>query len=513
MRNFTKILLALALTVVCVGGANSKTIKRCLRLTDSNLNTSFWKDHTVNPVDGSVLNESEGDNSSIAWMFSPVLDASSYTSLVVKLKSGAPAELKIRLYDGGGFWDGDNVRTSSSIAAGGTSVTIDLTTIKKGDNSPLSLNSLNYVEIHNSSFTTTTYYVDEIYFAKEVDGSYKDFTTDPFDINNLTFSDGITLDLETQTINFSVDSWSNSASWFYSPAQDWSGYHYFVMVPQKQWNSDDCPNRIKIDTYYNSGSGDTGADIDCWYQTWAKRANIVDIETKLPDPKNNVTRLSIFSPDQAGSFKFSAFYLSNTRPTSDGDYVRAIAAADTWGTLCLPYHFALCGAVAYDVVGVDSKDSPTKLYLEPKFGVLEAGKAYLFKTNSTDGLRAYRVSEEEAGSPVAGNLNGTFVGATVPNDGTSYILSGGVWKRVNGTTNTVGANRAYLTLTDELVVPAAETSRYLEMGFDGNGTTGISTMQNSECIERNEFYDLSGRRVAQPSKGLYIVNGKKVIIK
>ena len=29
----------------------------------------------------------------------------------------------------------------------------------------------------------------------------------------------------------------------------------------------------------------------------------------------------------------------------------------------------------------------------------------------------------------------------------------------------------------------------------------------------NEYFDLQGRKVAQPQKGLYIVNGKKVIIK
>ena len=28
-----------------------------------------------------------------------------------------------------------------------------------------------------------------------------------------------------------------------------------------------------------------------------------------------------------------------------------------------------------------------------------------------------------------------------------------------------------------------------------------------------EFYNLAGQRVAQPTKGLYIVNGKKVVIK
>ena len=29
----------------------------------------------------------------------------------------------------------------------------------------------------------------------------------------------------------------------------------------------------------------------------------------------------------------------------------------------------------------------------------------------------------------------------------------------------------------------------------------------------NEIYNLSGQRVSQPTKGLYIVNGKKVVLK
>ena len=47
--------------------------------------------------------------------------------------------------------------------------------------------------------------------------------------------------------------------------------------------------------------------------------------------------------------------------------------------------------------------------------------------------------------------------------------------------------------------------------FDG-GTTGISaTLVNSEQRIVNSVYDLQGRKVAQPTKGLYIVNGKKVM--
>ena len=50
------------------------------------------------------------------------------------------------------------------------------------------------------------------------------------------------------------------------------------------------------------------------------------------------------------------------------------------------------------------------------------------------------------------------------------------------------------------------------LGFEEN-TTGIgTTLMNSERVN-NGVYNLAGQRVAQPTKGLYIVNGKKVAIK
>lgn len=44
------------------------------------------------------------------------------------------------------------------------------------------------------------------------------------------------------------------------------------------------------------------------------------------------------------------------------------------------------------------------------------------------------------------------------------------------------------------------------------GTTGIKTV-NREPLTVNLVYDLQGRRVSNPSRGLYIVNGKKIMIK
>ena len=72
----------------------------------------------------------------------------------------------------------------------------------------------------------------------------------------------------------------------------------------------------------------------------------------------------------------------------------------------------------------------------------------------------------------------------------------------------LGAGYVYLP------APAGGARSFLSFDFsEDNGTTGIgAVLMNSERVN-NEVYNLSGQRVAQPTKGLYIVNGKKVVIK
>ena len=50
-----------------------------------------------------------------------------------------------------------------------------------------------------------------------------------------------------------------------------------------------------------------------------------------------------------------------------------------------------------------------------------------------------------------------------------------------------------------------------KMSFDEGEVTAIETVKAEKA--NNEYYNLAGQRVANPTKGLYIVNGKKVIIK
>ncbi len=74
--------------------------------------------------------------------------------------------------------------------------------------------------------------------------------------------------------------------------------------------------------------------------------------------------------------------------------------------------------------------------------------------------------------------------------------------------HTVAANRAYLHIESSLAPAASRMS----LVFGDDETTGIS-FNNRETITNNRYYNLNGQRVEKPAKGLYIVNGKKVILK
>lgn len=89
-----------------------------------------------------------------------------------------------------------------------------------------------------------------------------------------------------------------------------------------------------------------------------------------------------------------------------------------------------------------------------------------------------------------------------------YIMNGGEFKPVKKD-GTISANRAYLFLEGV----SSASARSLSIDFSDGETTGISEMERMRNGENEKFFDLQGRRVAQPTKGLYIVNGRKVVIK
>ena len=191
----------------------------------------------------------------------------------------------------------------------------------------------------------------------------------------------------------------------------------------------------------------------------------------------------------------------------------------------LPLDFSgVSGLTAYVATSVgDGKVTLTSVTTAPaNTGLVLAGTA-----NAQYNIPVAASAE----APASNLLVGCIVETTVAKDATSgfnnYVLvnESGTAKFQSlvdhgATVGAIGAGKAFLKNG-----AYSSGARSLQIVFDDE-TTGISSV-NSEEIKDNRFFDLQGRKVVQPTrsattgdastvglkKGLYIVNGKKVIMK
>lgn len=133
--------------------------------------------------------------------------------------------------------------------------------------------------------------------------------------------------------------------------------------------------------------------------------------------------------------------------------------------------------------------------------IVKSGEGVVLKKTTTGSFTMTKTATTPAGDFSGNDLTGTMTSITNP--GNAYVLNGkngaGFYKLSDG--GTIGANKAYLTYS------AGAREFFL---FDE--ATGIE-MPTVEDVNADALvYDLQGRRVVNPTKGLYIVNGKKVFI-
>lgn len=190
-----------------------------------------------------------------------------------------------------------------------------------------------------------------------------------------------------------------------------------------------------------------------------------------------------------------------------------------FGTLYSPVDLkGVCGDYAQDqrlefYYGVKEENvgGNDKLRLTKLTGDIPAENGFIVRykggVNETTGCVYMKIADSAPALPGRNELTGTLETVAKPTTGTVYTLQNlnntlGLYKYTGAT---VKGGKAYYHLAD-----GAAVSMGFVFDFEGQ-TTGVESIEVN--ADNQVIYDLSGRRVAKAGKGLYIINGKKVLVK
>ena len=163
------------------------------------------------------------------------------------------------------------------------------------------------------------------------------------------------------------------------------------------------------------------------------------------------------------------------------------------------------GAVAYTVAGING----TSLKLA-KAESVQANVPFLLKATAAGSEYFFEDKTIVASEPVATvgvvQVVGTYEAITVPTMN-CFVLSNGNFYSVNSEVS-LKPTRAYIKINPTPEIPEGEVK---VLTIDVEDATAIEAIESA--IANTQVYDLSGRKVQSPTRGLYIANGKKILVK
>lgn len=198
------------------------------------------------------------------------------------------------------------------------------------------------------------------------------------------------------------------------------------------------------------------------------------------------------------SFGQKDVYIYRREPAATFDVTMGSAG---WRTLICAQNVSVQdGYQAYTVTGSDASS-----VMLTNVATVKAGNPYLLSgPEGTCTLTVIDAAEEPEGNLLAVSTesdgNGVYVLANKKHGVGFYRWDGGL----------IGSGRVILPAA----AVAGESREFF--GFDEGGTTSISeklTVKSEKFAPATEFFNLNGQRVTAPTKGLYIVNGRKVVVK
>lgn len=164
--------------------------------------------------------------------------------------------------------------------------------------------------------------------------------------------------------------------------------------------------------------------------------------------------------------------------------------------------------------GVDAyiaKQDGENIVLQKITGALPANTGVILSSEKdTTYIPTARTTETLATVNTADNMLKPTTGNAVEANVNAYILSKNgntaVFKKLKSDARTIAQYKAYLELN------GAQSAQLMNFAFAGSDLTGIQNVTETSA-KSNTAYDLAGRKVGKLQKGIYIVNGKKVIVK
>lgn len=189
--------------------------------------------------------------------------------------------------------------------------------------------------------------------------------------------------------------------------------------------------------------------------------------------------------------------------------------ANTWSTFTVP--FDIPAAQIPDIITIKKLESSSLNgeYVTLNFTSaesIEAGVPYMMKSPvEISNIKVYGVDVDSELNDIKTTyavMKGNMAQMNVPED--AFFISNNTWYQATSNTAHMKAFRAYIELT-ELAQNAG--ARGFEMNIDGEVTRIDAVSQSGNAQFNGTAYDLQGRRVEKPVRGLYIINGKKVLVK
>ncbi len=179
-------------------------------------------------------------------------------------------------------------------------------------------------------------------------------------------------------------------------------------------------------------------------------------------------------------------------------------SSDKWSTAVYP--FAVSGASYIAVLKSYEAASGTLAFESATTST--ANVPFLLKNDGAITLSDVEIKAAAAtdATVTGASLKGVYASTEVDNTAINYVLSDNTIYKVGANKATVNPYRAYIQLAE-----TAGAARELTFTVDGEATAieGIAT----EKAMSGEIYNLNGQRVKTAKKGIYVVNGKAVIVK